>query len=349
MLKKKIIIIYLLFFVFIFVPALKGAEIIEHCEEHVVEVYDESGEYIFATARGVVRGDRYISSDNYEYRITEVSGKKAIAEKQREVDLLQDVTELRVRYDFTQEDERVVAIYHTHNGESYKPDEETVEGVGEIHEVGRELAASLEELGVKVVHNENLHLPHDGTAYERSRATAVQVSEERPHIVLDIHRDGIPNPEEYLTDVNGKTISQVRLVVGRQNPNSSVNDKFARQLKASANEMYPGLIRDIFFGRGNYNQSVSPNSILLEFGTHVTTKEQAIASAQLLAEPLKNILYGEEAAAQRGSAAYSSIPWIIGLLVVGIFIYLFINEGSWEGVVNKLKNFISGEMGKKNK
>ncbi|MEJ6949772.1 stage II sporulation protein P [Natronospora cellulosivora (SeqCode)] len=347
MLKKKTIFIFLLSLIFILSSSFVAAEFMEHCGDHVVRVYDEDGNYIFATARGVVRGDRYISTDNIEYVIEEASDDRATAVKKGEIDLLQGITELRVPYHYSQDEERVVAIYHTHNGESYEPSEAAVEGPGDIHEVGRELASALENLGVRVVHNENLHLPHDGASYERSRATAMEVSEEMPHVVLDLHRDGIPDPGEYLTEIDGETISQVRLVIGRQNPNSSVNDQFARQLKAAADEIYPGLVRDIFFGRGNYNQSISPNSVLLEFGTHTTTKEQAIASAHLLAEPLINILYGEEASAQRGRSAYASIPWIIGLLVVGILIFLFINEGSWEGVVNRLKNFIPNEMGKK--
>lgn len=103
-------------------------------------------------------------------------------------------------------------------------------------------------------------------------------------------------------------------MVGRQNPNQKVNDQFARRLKALADEEYPGLIKGIFYGKGVYNQHVAPHSLLLEFGTHVTTKEQAIASAQLFAEPVSKLLLPvREGQARRKMPEY--FPVLSGYLV----------------------------------
>lgn len=144
-------------------------------------------------------------------------------------------------------------------------------------------------------------------------------------------------------------VSQVRLVVGRQNPNRSVNDKFARQLKAITDQKYPGLVKGIFYGQGNYNQTIAPHSLLLEFGTHVTTKEQAQASAKIIATSIDSLLYGEGGVDEEGvkgenPSAFRTIAWIVGILVVGILSYLFINEGSIEGVLKRIKNFFGREI-----
>src|SRR5690606_32180147 len=158
------------------------------------------------------------------------------------------------------------------------------EEYGDIHEVGKRLAESFEKMGYEVVWRDDSHLPHDGQAYLRSRRTASEISRRGPVTMLDVHRDAIPRPEEYLADVNGELISQVRLVVGRQNPNRDANLEYAKRIKAIADEKYPGLIKGIFHAKGNYNQDLGPRMILLEFGTHVTTLEQALRSTEMMAE-----------------------------------------------------------------
>ena len=89
-----------------------------------------------------------------------------------------------------------------------------------------------------------------GQPSERSRATVAELVQKAPDVIFDIHRDAIPRKEEYQKEVDGKKrSSQIRLVVGRQNPNHKVNDQFARRLKAIADELYPGLIKGIFYGK----------------------------------------------------------------------------------------------------
>lgn len=324
-------------------------EIIGHREENVVWVYDQEGSYIFGTALGVSIGDRYIDEENIEYEIIEVKGDRAICRQKGKVDLLADIdSDLALQIPLAAAGSKVVALYHTHNDESYIPGPVNIEGEGEIHEVGEALKKALESKGITVLKSENLHLPHDGAAYERSRATVAELIQKAPDVIFDIHRDAIPRKEEYQKEVDGKTISQIRLVVGRQNPNHKVNDQFARRLKAIADELYPGLIKGIFYGKGSYNQHVAPHSLLLEFGTHVTSKEQAIASAQLFAEPVSRLLYssknGEEGNKSEGRSISSTISWILGITAIGVILFLFINEGSISGVGERLKKFFKREL-----
>lgn len=344
--KNNYLIILVSGLVLIFVSGFSlGADFFEHTGEGFVSVYDLQGNYLFSTARIVTKGDRYISEDNIEYVVERVEGRKALARKLGKVDLLKGITSKREEKasEAVIVPRKVVAFFHTHNGESYRPGEFTVRGKGDIHDVGKTLKGALEKPGIRAIHNENLHLPHDGLAYERSRATVVDILKENPDVILDIHRDGIPHIEEYLKEVNGKTVSQIRLVVGRQNPNYQANDQFARRLKAAADEIYPGLVKDIFYGSGSYNQQIAPNFLLLEFGTYVNNKEQALLSAQLLAEPLQRVLTAERAGINN-RPIFLTIFVILILAIAGILGYLYLNEGSWQGVLSRLKGFLPQEF-----
>lgn len=350
--NKKFLFVLVLLLILLLSNSINSTaeSIIGHVEDSVVNVYTREGEYIFATAMGVSVGDRYINEHNIEYEVELVNGNRAVAAEKGEVDLLvgleNDNSENIKLTPLANNDNKLIGLYFTHNGESYLPGPDNVKGHGEIHEVGNALKSALEEKGIKVIKIDNIHLPHDGAAYERSRNTATDIAQNRPDAIFDVHRDAIPREEEYLKNVNQQLVSQVRLVVGRQNPNRGVNDQFARQLKSVTDEQYPGLIKGIFYGQGNYNQHLSPHSLLMEFGTHVTTKEQAVASAKLMANSINTLLYGREEPGVKGEnpSAFRTIFWIIGILAIGILVYLFINEGSWEGVVNRIKNFFGREI-----
>jgi len=323
-------------------------DFIGHLEESAVSVYDQEGNYVFATVMGVSVEDRYISEDNYEYVIETVNGNRAIARKLGEVDLLEGISkDLTTLTPLAIQGKKLIGIYFTHNDESYKPGAESIEGKGEIHDVGKTLQSALEKKGIRVISSDNLHLPHDGAAYERSRSTALALMKYRPDALFDIHRDAIPRREEYSAQIAHQLVSQVRLVVGRQNPNIKVNDQFARQLKAIADNHHPGLVKGIFYGSGNYNQQVSPHSVLIEVGTHVSTLEEAQAASRLLSESIYRLLYGnigEKVQNRENPGALSTIAWIIVIAIIGLFAYLYINEGSWEGVIKRIKNFFSREI-----
>ncbi|MBQ3014849.1 MAG: stage II sporulation protein P, partial [Clostridia bacterium] len=70
----------------------------------------------------------------------------------------------------------------------------------------------------------------------------------QPNGIFDIHRDGIPDPDEYRTTVGNQEMSMVRLLVGKSNQNKDANMAFAKQIKAIGDKVYPGLIKDIYIG-----------------------------------------------------------------------------------------------------
>ena len=56
------------------------------------------------------------------------------------------------------------------------------------------------------------------------------------------------------------------MVVGSSSANFEENKNFAYSIKSYADSVYPGLIKDIYFGKGNYNQQLSPRAMLFEMG-----------------------------------------------------------------------------------
>ena len=164
--------------------------------------------------------------------------------------------------------------------------------------------------------------------------------------MIDVHRDGVPDPEYYATEFDGQAATQIRLVVGRQNQNSEANIEFAEKMKAYYDEVKPGLIKSIFMAKGNYNQDLAPHSILLEVGTHTNSLEQAEVGAREFAEALPQFLglktNGEaeqpEAAGvqetepkqqeEKNGGIGKAILWLIVLAVVGGLGFVWVSRGS---------------------
>lgn len=260
-------------------------------------------------------------------------------------------------------------MYVTHSDESYVPTDgtESINGQGGIYDVARQFRDELQMQGIDVILDESTHLPHDSGAYRRSRQTAERLLQKRPDAIIDIHRDGIPDKNEYACTIKGDPASQVRLLVGRSNQNSEVNREFAKQIKAVADKQYPGLIKDIFIGKGNYNQDLSPNAILFEFGTHTLSKDRVLESTKHMAHVVNTALYGANtgsAKAEKTSAskaarvtsgknkgAVSGIAGLIILAVLGTAIFAFAQTGNSKAMAGKIKRGVSeitgGILGKK--
>ena len=146
----------------------------------------------------------------------------------------------------------------------------------------------------------------------------------------------------------------VRLFVGRSNPNGDENKAFAQEIKAVADEEYPGLVKDIYIGKGNYNQELYPRALLLEMGTHEIEKEKAMASTDYIADVISQVLYGERAKAEETaeqSAVPSGIFWVIGAVIVIAVIYALASTGRLSAIWNKIKRtgseMTGGVVGKK--
>lgn len=239
-----------------------------------------------------------------------------------------------------------VGIYSTHSDESYAPSDgsPSIRGHGGVFKVAASLASTLRKSGIEAIVSYTLHHPHDAGAYDRSRRTAMDLVRRRPSALIDVHRDTAP-AEAYRDYINGKVVTKVMLVVGRQNPGMQANLNFAKRLKEAADRRYPGLVRGIFFANGKYNQDLHPHALLWEVGSYENPRYEAESGASLLGEVLSQVIGavgpGAPTESRRG---LSLAAWVIGLLIVGTVVYLFLSTGSWEEAKAKLRRIRAEEF-----
>lgn len=317
--------------------------------EDVYRLLDPQGETVTLYCGAPEPGDEYVSGDNRHFRVIQVdpNGKAARME-----DLgafpLPDVEWAAESALPVAAVRRAVALYCTHSDESYEPTDgkSSLEKRGGIYDVAESLKASLEKEGVTVYYSDENHYPHDAGAYRRSRATAASLAEEGVDAIFDIHRDGIPDASQYEGTVDGEDVTKVRLLVGRSNQNADANKQFAAQIKAVADKVYPGLIKDIYMGKGSYNQDIMSQSVLLEFGTHKSDKNEVLASTAFMADVLDRTLYGGvtgaagdgKTSAPRNTGGATGAAWVIGLLIVGALVYAFAATGDRRLAFDKFKS-----------
>ncbi len=267
-------------------------------------VRDEAGNIVLETGIPIHVDDIWISDQDQHYQITRVEKDQAWAtlttpdnSPLKSMLDLDDTAQpaLRPRGPSipaqTPAQDIHVVIYHTHTDECFKPTSGTTSrpGDGDVYAVGKKLAETFRLNGISVTHSLNKHDPHDINAYHRSRRTANSLLSEGPDAAFDIHRDAAP-ARAYQTTINGIPTARVMIVMGRTNPNFKTNLNYARQVKATADSMYPGLLRGIFIGRGNYNQDLYPTALLLEIGTTGNYRLSAERAATAMGDTLIAVL-----------------------------------------------------------
>ena len=348
--------IALLLFLLIGTPAV-SEEFFENDGDANYRIYTENGAYLTTRAGRVFVGDEYIAGDNYLYRIRSIDEafETAVAESLGE----EPPAERAVFESYARaEANKLICMYSTHSDESYEPGDGTSskkENAG-IYDVGEAFKQNLEELGIEVQYSEKTFLPHDSGAYRRSSGTAKQLAQKAPAALFDLHRDGIPDPGEYEHEVKGKETSRVRLEVGRSNANADANRAFAKEIKRVADKKYPGFIKDIYIGKGNYNQEIYPKALLLEFGTHTIDKELVIGSTKYMANVVNEVLFGPSAAAATKTeekGASKGIIWLVVLAVLAAITYALVATGTFKGMAERIgrgtSEITGGLFGKKPK
>lgn len=344
-----------------------GAAALENDGDCVYTLMDENGQVLTMRAGRMYPGDEYIAGDDRQYRVVQVDDgtMTAVAEYvgQDEGDTealaaFRAYAEEKVEEN-AEDGKKLICMYSTHSDECYVPSDgesSKWEDAG-IYDVGNRLKKELEKRGITAIYSEETFLPHDADAYTRSRSTAEELLKKGPDALLDIHRDAIP-AEQYETTVEGDDISMVRLFVGRSNQNAAANKAFAREIKRVADEKYPGLIKDIYIGKGNYNQELYPQALLLEMGTHEIEKEKAMGAAEYMADVLDEVLFGgsakaEETKTEKRSSAASGIAWAVGLAILAAVVFAIVSTGGLKAAGEKMKRGASeltgGLFGKKNK
>lgn len=209
---------------------------------------------------------------------------------------------------------KTVFIYHSHNRESWVP-ELAHKGVKELNAandaeinitlVGKRLAEQLEKLGIGAQHsgidyktevaNHNWNFSYK---YSQQTVKAAMSANDELDYFFDIHRDS-QRRDLTTVDIGGKSYAQVFFVIGMRNPDWKKNEAFATSIHEALERQYPGLSRGIWgkdanAGNGEYNQSLSPNNILVEIGGPENTLAESERTADVLAEVIADIIRGAE-------------------------------------------------------
>ena len=197
-----------------------------------------------------------------------------------------------------------VYIYHTHNRESWKNVAGSKSGSSvddaktNITLVGQELGRVLQQKGVPAITAnddiagrlvlKNLSFTQ---AYSESRKTILEAKNTNPALsyLFDIHRDADVPYNQTTATINGKAYARIMFVIGTGNPRYEENAAFAEALNKLLEKKYPGLSRGVLVksahqGNGEYNQSLSPTSLLLEFGGVNNTLEENKRTAAAFAD-----------------------------------------------------------------
>lgn len=186
-----------------------------------------------------------------------------------------------------------VLIYHTHATESYADGDTYDDGhvflsdddASNMIAVGNIIAETLEANGIGVIHDTFHHNAESyNKAYSSSRRSTIKTLSQYSGIklVIDIHRDAVSidgSQRKPLTYINEKPTAQLMLVAGSNHNGWQNNLACSLALQRAMNEMYPTLARPIYFSKGEYNQSLSGGSILIEVGAAGNTLAEAKRAA----------------------------------------------------------------------
>lgn len=337
----------------------------DHQTGFVVTIKDKGGQIVSMAARGVVKGDEIINAEGYHYRVVRVKGSEAQSEllgKDKQFLAYCDYFgKLEIPAAVTaQAQNKSVGIYHTHSDESYVPTDgtESVPFKGGIYKVGQSLVSRLRNENVKVDYDQTPHDPHDNNAYNRSRRTASRLMQSNPVALIDVHRDGIPDPKYYSKQISNEAVAQLRLVVGRQNPQMSANLDFAKKMMAYANQTHPGIVKEIFMAKGNYNQDLMPTALLIEAGTHTNSRQEAANGVALFADAIPTVLgisstpgggggignIAGGAGTARSGGAWKALAWILGISLLAGGAFLVVSSGGLGKAKSRVSSFMDREF-----
>lgn len=328
-------------------------------------IKDEQGNIVTIISRRVHPGDEVITAEGKHFKVRKTVGDEAIASFEGMNQDLLAYNEIFSRLELPaakiSTSGRPVAIYHTHSDESYLPSDgkESIKFNGGIFQVGDSYKNKLRQVGTNVLHDKTPHDPHDNNAYYRSRRTAAQLLKKNPIAIFDVHRDGIDNPEFYRRTISNQDVAQIRFVVGAENPRKAANLDFAKRLMAYANKMHWPIAKEIYIGKGGYNQDLLPTSLLIEAGTYTNKKEEAMRGISQLADAVPIVLGITGPGSQPGASEFgkpltdptarqtgvwTALIWILVVAIIGGGAFLVISSGGWDKAADKLRYFFGKEF-----
>ena len=139
--------------------------------------------------------------------------------------------------------------------------------------------------------------PSYNGAYKSSLETVQKILKDKKYdFVIDIHRDAISSNYNFrpTVEINGESVAKLMFVIGT-NSSGLKHDEWMENLKLAimiqnrAEEMYPGLFRELNLSKSRYNQHVSNGAMIIEVGATGNTLEEAKNSMKYLAAVLDSL------------------------------------------------------------
>lgn len=214
---------------------------------------------------------------------------------------IEDLLKLNTKLDQNVNKTKIL-IFHTHSQEAF------ADGTS-IVSIGAYLAELLNQKGIQTMHHTGVYDYVDGKldrskAYQYATKEVEKILNENPSIevVIDLHRDGIPDNKRLVTEINGKPTAKIMYFNGLSrtksngdieylyNPYIDENLSFSFQMQLATESMYPGLARKIYLKAYRYSLHMMPKSLLIEAGAQNNTVEEMKNAMELLANVLEEVL-----------------------------------------------------------
>ena len=121
-------------------------------------------------------------------------------------------------------------------------------------------------------------------------------------VIIDLHRDGVPDDTHLVTDVDGKPTAQIMLLNGMcrdedgndvdywSNDNKVDNMAFALQTYLAGRANYGDMMRKIYISTSRYNMDLMPHAMLAEIGAQTNTVEEEYNAIEPFAAMLAKVL-----------------------------------------------------------
>jgi stage II sporulation protein P len=198
----------------------------------------------------------------------------------------------------------VVFIYHTHTRESFLPmlknvtsPDEAYHSTANITLIGQKLSDELEArgIGTSVDTTDFTGVLNEkgwkyGKSYDASRPTvqSAMAANRDIQFLFDLHRD-YQRKEITTATINGKSYARTFFVIGGEHAKYEKNLKLAKDLHALLEEKYPGISRGVTtkqgaLTNGKFNQDLSENALVIEFGGVDNSMEELSRTAKAVAE-----------------------------------------------------------------
>ncbi len=206
-----------------------------------------------------------------------------------------------------------VLVFHTHSTEGYADSDRDNYKDG-VYSIGEELCKVLQDkYGIETLHDDGRYDMVDGRsqimgAYERMEGPIKSLLKANPSIelVIDLHRDGVPENRRLVVEENGVNMAQLMFVNGLTllkgkdgeakridslpNPFLDTNLALSFRMQLAANEMYPNLTRKVYLNAYRYSLHMMPKSLLVEVGAQTNTKQEAKNAVGALADILASVV-----------------------------------------------------------